>query len=503
MMRALEIYYTPLPINVNPSDADPGRQETPRMNSDDIYALIERIAADPKKTAKEALLREHAGDEELKRVLELAFNPFKTYGVKALPPRTGDGQLVFEERHWRLIENLRTRELTGSAARTAIADAFNSLSAASAQLLGRILRKDLRAGFSESTTNKAFPKLIPEFAYMRCSLPTDVKLAEWPWAEGVVSQEKADGMFANVDVDLTGVTIRTRQGNEVPMEALGDLPNQMAKFLMLNHQHHGEILVQQRIGDAWAILPREEGNGILNSIGKGGEMPDGHRAIYLAWDAVPLSAVQPKGRFETPYGQRLQSLRDAMEAMKVLEADPLVGLVPMRIVRSMEEALVHYREMLEAGKEGTVIKRLDNPWADGTSRGQVKLKLEVDVELEIVGFNPGTGKNAKTFGSIIGRSSCGRLVVNVNARSDKSRADINARREELTGTIMTVRFNLIMKPKKPGELHSLFLPRLMEMRQDKTQADSLERIFAQFEAAVRGETLPGGSQQESAVAEVQ
>lgn len=473
------------------------------MNSNDIFALIERIAADPKKTAKEAMLREHAGDESLKRVLELAFNPFKTYGVKALPARTGNGDLVFEARHWQLIEDLRARELTGGAARAAIADAFNGLSAESAQLLGRILRKDLRAGFSENTTNKAFPKLIPEFAYMRCSLPTDVKLAEWPWADGIVSQEKADGMFANVDVDSTGVSVRTRQGNEVPLEALGDLPNQMAKYLVLNHQHHGEILIQRRADESWSILPREEGNGILNSISKGGEMPAGHRAIYLAWDAVPLSAVQPKGRFETPYKQRLQGLRDAFATMQELEADPLVGLVPMRIVYSMAEALVHYREMLEAGKEGTIIKRLDNPWADGTSRGQVKLKLEVDVDLEIVGFNPGTGKNAKTFGSIIGRAYCGQLVVNVNARSDKSRADIHARREELTGTIMAVRFNDIMKPKKPGELYSLFLPRLVELRQDKTTADSLERILAQFEAAVRGETMPGITAEEVAETETQ
>ena len=474
-----------------------------RMNSNDIFALIEQVAADPKKTAKEAMLREHAGDETLKRVLELALNPFKTYGVKALPVRTGNGDLVFEERHWKLIDDLRTRELTGGAARSAITDALNGLSAESAQLLGRILRKDLRAGFSESTTNKAFPKLIPEFAYMRCSLPTEVKLAEWPWADGIVSQEKADGMFANVDLELSGVSVRTRQGNEVPLGALGDLPNQMAKYLMPNHQHHGEILIQRKAGASWVILRREEGNGILNSISKGGEMPEGHRAIYLAWDAVPLSAVQPKGRYETPYKQRLQGLRDAFSTMREHEADPLVGLVPMRIVYSMAEALVHYREMLEAGKEGTIIKRLDNPWADGTSRGQVKLKLEVDVDLEIVGFNPGTGKNAKTFGSIIGRSSCGQLVVNVNARSDKSRAEIHARREELMNTIMAVRFNDIMKPKKPGELYSLFLPRLAELRQDKVTADSLERIVAQFDAAVRGETMPGGAKSESAEAEVQ
>lgn len=459
------------------------------LNSDDIYHLIERVAADSKKTAKEALLREHAYDELLKRVLEMALNPFKTYGVKALPTRTGSGNLVCEERHWRLLDDLRTRELTGGAARAAIQDALNGLSVESAQLFSRILRKDLRAGFGENTTNKVFPKLIPEFAYMRCSLPTDVKLAEWPWAEGIFSQEKADGMFANVDIDSTGVSVRTRQGNEVPLEELGDLPAQMAKYLVLNHQHHGEVLIQRRVRDAWVILPRKEGNGILNSIASGGKMPEDCRAIYLAWDAVPLSAVQPKGRFEKPYKDRLQGLKDAVATMNEVESDPLLGLVPMKVVYSLAEAFAHYREMLEAGKEGTIIKLPAAVWRDGTSTEQCKLKLEVVVDLEIVGFNPGTGKYTDLFGSIITRSSCGQLVVNVNARSDASRRDIHARREALVGTIMAVKANEVMRPKKEGDLHSLFLPRLEELRQDKTTADSLERIFAQFEAAMRGETL--------------
>lgn len=459
------------------------------MNSDDILSLIDRIAADSKKTAKESMLREHAGDETLKRVLDLALNPFKTYGVKALPKRAGAGTQNFGDEHWSLIEALRTRALTGGAARTAIQAAMDQLSAPSAELLSRILRKDMRAGFSESTTNKVFPKLIPEFAYMRCSLPTDVKLAEWPWADGIFSQEKADGMFANVDVDSAGVSVRTRQGNEVPLEALGDLPSQMAKYLVMNHQHHGEILVERRAGDAWAVLPREEGNGIMNSIASGGEMPMDCRAIYLAWDAVPLSAVQPKGRFEVPYKVRLQGLKDALATATGLESDVLIGLVPMRVVYSLVEAFAHYRELLEAGKEGTIIKLPAAIWRDGTSLEQVKLKLEVVVDLEIVGFNPGTGKNATTFGSIITRSSCGQLVVNVNARSDASRKDINARREQLLGTIMAVKANGVMKPKKPGELYSLFLPRLEELRQDKAAADTLERVLAQFEAAVRGERV--------------
>ncbi|MDW5334816.1 DNA ligase, partial [Acinetobacter baumannii] len=67
----------------------------------------------------------------------------------------------------------------------------------SGELLIRILRKDLRAGFSDATINKVVPDLIPVFPYQRCSLPSEVKLKAWPWKDGIYLQEKADGMFAN------------------------------------------------------------------------------------------------------------------------------------------------------------------------------------------------------------------------------------------------------------------------------------------------------------------
>lgn len=51
------------------------------MHSHEIFTLLEQIAAERKSTGKLALLKAHAGDATLQRVLELALNPLKTYGV--------------------------------------------------------------------------------------------------------------------------------------------------------------------------------------------------------------------------------------------------------------------------------------------------------------------------------------------------------------------------------------------------------------------------------------
>lgn len=258
--------------------------------------------------------------------------------IKSLPLRGGSGAELFGDEHWALIERLRTRELTGHAARGEIRRALGALDAGSAALLGRILRKDLRAGISDTTVNKVFAGLIPEFPYMRCSLPKDVKLAEWPWARGVHSQIKADGTFANVSVEQDGqIFVTSRQGSEYPLESFGALADHLAAALAPGFQYHGELLVQRLQGDSWEMLPREDGNGLLTSILKGGVLPAGHRIIYQAWDTVPLSVVQPKGRYAVAYDDRFARL-----------------------------------------------KRPDAIWRDGDSKEQWKLKLEVVVELRVM-----------------------------------------------------------------------------------------------------------------------
>ena len=75
------------------------------MESASIFILIERVGAESAKSAKIALLSEHAGDEGLKRVLEATYSPLKTYGIAqrpvgAEPERVGAG---FDEGTWSLL----------------------------------------------------------------------------------------------------------------------------------------------------------------------------------------------------------------------------------------------------------------------------------------------------------------------------------------------------------------------------------------------------------------
>lgn len=457
-------------------------------NSKLAFQAIEEIASTPGKNDKTALLKAFVedGGEFFAKVLKYAYDPFLTYGTRLADcdwrNNAGAVHSLFDEGTWGLLDDLAARRLTGHNARDAIAGEFKRLDAESAELLSRIILKDLRAGFSESTINKVSKGLIPTFPYMRCSLPKDTNFDEWDWRAGVISQEKADGMFVNVNLDSTGAYLTTRQGTPLPHEGFIDLICEIETRLPAGHQLHGEILIatmNPKIESAYQVLPREIGNGMLNKVIQGGSWEEGCAPILKVWDMIPLECVKTKGRCPTVYVKRLGSINTHLRE----KPGYLVSLIETRIVRSLKDAYAHYKEHLLKGNEGTIVKKPSMTWKDGTSKDQIKLKLEAPCELEVIGFEEGYGKNAATFGSLICQSSCGQLRVSVG--TGLKDADRLIDRATWMGKIITVKANAIMYSdnleKKP---HSLFLPVYLETRLDKFAADALKRIEWQFENAM-------------------
>lgn len=446
---------------------------------DYIYDTLREIAATSSRKEKEALLSAAMADEAFAKVCLYAYDPFRTYGIDNLPePIVDDRPNTCAYDFWNTLDALATRAITGDAARYDVDESIRTLDAKTAWLLWAIIKKDLRAGFGASTLNKVRPGMIAEFPYMRCSLPKEAKLDAFDWSVGVFSQEKADGMFVNVNFENDIVQFTSRQGSPFPMEPFTELTCLIRRHFEVDTQTHGELLVEK----AGSVLPREQSNGVLNSILSGGVFADDERPILLVWDQIPIDAVKPKGQYTQPYAERYGNL--VFQLSNLDDSDPIQS-IPTRVVHTLADAYRDYAGYLALGKEGTVIKDPSAIWFDGTSKQQVKLKLEVDVDLEITGFNPGEGKYAATFGSIVTRTACGQLEVSVSGFKDAVRKQIHDQRDALIGTVITVRANSIMVPANDGDLHSLFLPRFVELRHDKTQADDLQRVRDQFEAAIQ------------------
>jgi DNA ligase-1 len=448
-----------------------------------ILEILNQVAATTKKTEKEAILKENAKNETLQRVFYLAYQPTINFFMKKIPPimpKSGAGS-VFEEEAFtldhalaNLVEVISKRKLTGNAAIGYVGNLLAQLSADDAEVLARVIGRDLRIDCGASTANKVWKGLILDVPYMRCSLPKEVDLKAFPWAQGLFSQLKSDGSFTNVNYYADGaVEFMTRNGNVYPNDEFGEVVAAVQRVPAQAHQFHGELLI---LGPDGNVLERAEGNGILNKLQKGGKLPEGHKIKFVAWDMIPLDEARPKNKYEVPYRVRLATLEQ-------LGLSGAIEVVETRVVHSIREAYEHYQEMLALGLEGTILKHPDAIWEDTTSKKQVKFKLDVTVDLEIIGFTAGKGKNANTFGAIMMRSSDGQLTVNCSGMKDDLRKHISENRDDYLNTIAAVTSNAMTKVRKDGT-RSLFLPRLTELRNDKNEADSLEKVVLQFESAV-------------------
>lgn len=454
------------------------------MNSNQILAALDEIAA-VKPKEKLVLLAKYCEDAEFKRVLNAAYNPFITFGIK--PQRvSGHGKEEFTADTWALLSSLVNRKLGRNDALGATDRCMDLLTPDSAELFWRITNKDLKAGFGESTINKVLKDFIPEFPYMRCSLPKAVNLGEWDWEGGIISQVKADGRFTNANVEAGGViNLTSRQGKAMPIEKFPGIVGDLKSFGIHGTQTHGEMLVV-RDGQ---VLPRQIGNGMIEAVCDGGEWEPGCSPLFQVWDNIPLSSVVKKGKCATPYAVRLGGL------LKAFKDCDTVKVVETKIVKSIAEAVEHFIEVLKRGGEGTVVKRRDGIWEDTGGSGsiyQVKMKITAQVELKIVGYREGKegSKREATIGALICRS--GDELLEVGAGSGLKQADLErfaANRDEKLGSIVTIQFNDIMEPSESNELHSLFLPVFIEERSDKSTADDLETIKAVLAEAKTGKAL--------------
>jgi hypothetical protein len=154
--------------------------------------------------------------------------------------------------------------------------------------------------------------------------------------------------------------------------------------------------------------------------------------------------------------------------------------IESRMVHSLAEAQAHYKEIRARYKtnklEGTVVKNLYGIWFDGDSYDQIKVKNESVCEMECIGTEAGKvgGKNADRIGSLVVRSSCGKLTGRVSGLSD---VDRNQEPEHFIGKIVGVRLNDLSKNKNK-DVRSFDHAQYDGIRIDKSTADTLEYVEA-------------------------
>lgn len=443
-----------------------------------ILPILNQLSATTKRNEKISILESEMGNNDLKRVLFAALDPYSAYNIRKIPEYFSAWDSVSSINTFiDVLPNFSSRVVTGHAAIRHMAELLGSLHPDDAIVAERIIKQDLRCGVQASTVNKVWKDLIPTYPCL-LARPYDEKSIQsitWP----AYSQLKLDGMRVNIFVNMAEkvVTYRGRSGKNI------DIHGQMNEdFIKLGRRYggishmvfDGELVVEDTNGN---LLPRKKGNGILNKAIKGTMgLEEASRVRSVIWDAIPAESFFEKS-FRDPYDERFNTLKEATTNTEDVVFEKL-KLVETRLVSNFDEAMAHYREAIGRKEEGTMIKNTNHQWSDTRSKFIIKLKAEEEADLVVIGWNPGTPgtKNEHKVGSLICATSDRLLEVGISGFSDSLRDEITENIQAWIGRIITVKYNEIIDSESTPGIKSLFLPRFQELREDKQVANTLAEL---------------------------
>jgi hypothetical protein len=430
-----------------------------------INAFLNDLAANPSRNYKIEQLEKHVDNETLREVIRLALCPFTQFYQRKIPAYTCDGTNASIESILPALYDLSSRQVTGNAAIEYLRMLLASLTPDDAKVLERIIDKSLDCGVQVSTANAVWSGLIKEYPVMLCS-PFEQKLVDKIKFPAYV-QLKMDGMRFNAIVRDGKCEFRSRNGKEIQL--LGNLEQEFIDLAGdVDCVFDGELLVMLP-GDH-QFADRQTGNGILNKANKGTISASEAELVHATvWDVIPY-VLFGDGYCGTPYSTRFSSLKKLVG--KIQPEGKKIWLVASDLVENIDQANEKFEEYLALGLEGIILKDGSGVWEDKRAKHQIKFKGELECDLRIVGIEEGTGKYAGMLGAILCESSDGVIKVRVGSGfTDEQRKTLS---EEIVDKVAAVKYNTRIKNKFGEE--SLFLPIILEIRDDKEVADSSKEI---------------------------
>lgn len=441
-----------------------------------IHKIIEELNLENGSNYKIAVLKKHADNELLQRVLKMTYDKVThTYGMslssldKIFTELDAVRPMTLEQALDHLELNICNRNITGHDALHFVNNLTACVAEEDAEILRKIINRDLRINLGKTQINKVFKNLITKPVYMRCDVygPKTKNSIKYP----AVVELKADGTYREMSVHNGHVTSRSRSGESYEYPVIFE---QMSKFP--DGIYVGELTIA-------GISDRAEGNGLINS-----DEPPHEDIIFETWDFITHDEYEQarlkdkKNPCKTDYQTRFRTLESVINNT---EGNNNIKIIPYEVVNDVSEALKKTSEWMSAGYEGSVLKCWSGVFKDGTPKYQLKLKLCIDADVRITGTKDGTvgTKREGKVGAILFETDDGKVKGACSGFSDKQMDEFTKIRDELPGKIMAVQFNDLSKGRN-NEYYALSHPRFMEIRNDKDETDTLERLFQLREMAM-------------------
>lgn len=497
-----------------------------------ILDILNQIAATDSINEKLEILKQNADNETLKRVFRMAYHPRLQYGIKKIPNYEKGNKIVnvnLEDHVLDMLErDLARRVFTGNTAIQALTQSLDALQPHDAEVVERIIKRDLDCGAGATLANKIWKNLIPKQPQMLATAMSAKALESIKFP--AMAQLKADGARCFAEIrgeNVEDVKLLSRAGNEYL--GLDNLKYQLIAMTRAYRETHaggcmidGELVYlgyqppkRVNLEDMFDDKPvepkqverpkidvalRAESNGIANKSLKG--TINQQEAAYMSfqvWDLVPLRAIYDE-ELSIEYDKRYAQL------LEIAEGSNRIFPVESTIVHNIEEARAIYKEYVAAGLEGIILKNTFGLWENKRSKNQVKFKEEITIDLRIVDVQEHS-KDPSKLGAVHLRSDdglirvrCGSGFTDTNAIKVKgewidipfdeldelNRTKLMAESEALIDTIAEIKCNGWIAAEGRTDYVSLFLPIILKLRRDKDQTNTLADVFPDALSVVGG-----------------
>lgn len=363
-------------------------------------AELQAIAAMTGPGSKAAIKTAIAGlSDTALRLIVAALDPYTVYHVKKFPmPKVYAKVDADYEVFFSALEKLSTRAVTGNEAIALSANTMSKYTKDTAELLAKILKKDLKAGFSAETVNEAIlgekrpsNPIVPVYACMLAKKMED----KYKWKFPLILEAKYDGQRCNAYVKNGSVLYFARSGKVMShVEGLFD-----AELLALvkSMEEYGIDTSKGVVFDGEAMAD----NFTLTMNAKGKDNSDAKKALkFIIYEFVPMDVWKSEGVSEIQFNRTriLDTLinENGQSKYKTLRKSRF------SIVNSIEEAREEYKSLVDEGFEGAVLKDPNETYKWDRHQAWTKWKPVDTYDLKIVGFYYGKegGKYETMMGGV-------------------------------------------------------------------------------------------------------
>jgi DNA ligase-1 len=426
--------------------------------------IIRRLEADNSRLSKEAIVADAVkeGLDEFFDGVRMALDPLVTFGIKQVPVKDCDeGQGLSWPVFVDLANKLQNRELTGHAARDAVHLAMNIATQSQwNDWYRRILIKDLRCGVSEKTVNKV-AKNHPQY---------QVPVFSCMLAHDSANHEKKMRGKKQIEVKLDGVRvlliIRDTEGKNIEMFSRNG-----KQFHNFDHIiEEVRTVLKTHLAPYPLVLDGEIMSASFQDLMKQvhrKENVEASDAVLYLFDTIPLEDFL-KGSWDTPQWVRSDLVNTWVNKHQAqLPHVASLGWETVDLDTPEGEArfIEINRNALAQKYEGVMTKDPDAPYECKRTVSWLKSKPFIEVTLEVVGVEEGTGRNEGKLGALVCAGEDDGKFIRVNVGSgftDDQRSSIWASRDAVLGSLVEVRADAVTQ--NQDGTYSLRFPRFKTFR---------------------------------------